>query len=230
MRGYVNSSEIKQIVVFGLIILPMAVLFYENKLNIGHITSVPLFLMLLLMLITRNIEIPIASIRTRKPELLSQHAFMLEKIYSVPVSEELITPKERVFDTKLTINFGGAVIPLLAIIFLLATGPITTSLEIALIITVIAFLSSEIIDGVGIEVPDYIGLVSLPLTFLLSTDSAESVIFISSTTGIIAGCVASLLTLDREKNGSAYISIGGVGSFRAIYIMALIASLLSYYT
>lgn len=230
MRGYVNSSEIKKIVVFGLIILPMAVLFYENKLNIGHITSVPLFLMLLLMLITRNIEIPIASIRTRKPELLSQHAFMLEKIYSVPVSEELITPKERVFDTKLTINFGGAVIPLLAIIFLLATGPITTSLEIALIITVIAFLASEIIDGVGIEVPDYIGLVSLPLTFLLSTDSAESVIFISSTTGIIAGCVASLLTLDREKNGSAYISIGGVGSFRAIYIMALIASLLSYYT
>ncbi|MGD9779288.1 DUF1614 domain-containing protein [Methanomethylovorans sp.] len=230
MRGYVNSSEIKQIVVFGLIILPMAVLFYENKLNIGHITSVPLFLMLLLMLIARNIEIPIASIRTRKPELLSQHAFMLEKIYSVPVSEELITPKERVFDTKLTINFGGAVIPLLAIIFLLATGPITTSLEIALIITVIAFLASEIIDGVGIEVPDYIGLVSLPLTFLLSTDSAESVIFISSTTGIIAGCVASLLTLDREKNGSAYISIGGVGSFRAIYIMALIASLLSYYT
>lgn len=230
MRGYVNSSEIKQIVVFGLIILPMAVLFYENKLNIGNITSVPLFLMLLLMLITKNIEIPIASIRTRKPELLSQHAFMLEKIYSVPVSEELITPKERVFDTKLTINFGGAIIPLLAIIFLLATGPITTSLEIALIITVIAFLASEIIDGVGIEVPDYIGLVSLPLTFLLSTDSAESVIFISSTTGIIAGCVASLLTLDREKNGSAYISIGGVGSFRAIYIMALIASLLSYYT
>ncbi|OPY20366.1 MAG: hypothetical protein A4E24_01292 [Methanomethylovorans sp. PtaU1.Bin093] len=230
MRGYVNSSEIKQIVVFGLVILPMAVLFYENKLNIGHITSVPLFLMLLLMLITRNIEIPIASIRTRKPELLSQHAFVLEKIYSVPVSEELITPKERVFDTKLTINFGGVIIPLLAIIYLLVTGPITTSLEIALIITVIAFLSSEIIDGVGIEVPDYIGLVSLPLTLLLSTGSAESVIFISSIIGIIAGCVASLLTLDREQNGSAYISIGGVGSFRAIYIMALIASLLSYYT
>lgn len=230
MRGHVNSSETKQIVVFGLIILPMAVLCYENKLNIGNITSVPLFLMLLLMLITRNIEIPIASIRTKKPEVLSQHAFVLEKIYSVPVSEELITPKERVFDTKLTINFGGVIIPLLAIIYLLATGPITTSLEIALIITVIAFLASEIIDGVGIEVPDYIGLVSLPLTLLLSTSSIESAIFISSTIGIIAGCVASLLTLDREKNGSAYISIGGVGSFRAIYISALIASLMSYYT
>lgn len=230
MRGHVNSSETKQIVVFGLIILPMAVLCYENKLNIGNITSVPLFLMLLLMLITRNIEIPIASIRTKKPEVLSQHAFVLEKIYSVPVSEELITPKERVFDTKLTINFGGVIIPLLAIIYLLATGPITTSLEIALIITVIAFLASEIIDGVGIEVPDYIGLVSLPLTLLLSTSSIESAIFISSTIGIIAGCVASLLTLDQEKNGSAYISIGGVGSFRAIYISALIASLMSYYT
>jgi uncharacterized membrane protein len=230
MRGYVNRLELKQIAVFGLILLPISILCYENKLNIGHITSVPLFLMLLLMLFTRNIEIPIASIRTRKPELLPQHAFVLEKIYSVPVSEELITPKERVFDTKLTINFGGVIIPLLAIVYLLATEPITTSLEIALIITVITFLASEMIDGVGIEVPDHIGLISLPLTLLLSTDSAESVIFISSTMGILAGCVASLLTLDREKNGSAYISIGGVGSFRAIYVMALIASLTSYYT
>ncbi|WP_367344395.1 DUF1614 domain-containing protein [Methanomethylovorans sp.] len=230
MRGYVNSSEKKQIIVFGLIILPMAVLCYENKLNIGNITSIPLFLMLLLMLITRNIEVPVASIRTKKSELLSQHALVLEKIYSVPVTEEIITPKERVFDTKLTINFGGVVIPLLAIIYLLATGPITTSLEMALIITVIVFLTSEMIDGVGIEVPDFIGLISLPLAFLLSVGNAESVMFVSSITGIIAGCVASLLTLDREQSGSAYISIGGVGSFRAIYIMALISSLMSYYT
>ncbi|MGB3908595.1 MAG: DUF1614 domain-containing protein [Methanomethylovorans sp.] len=230
MRGYVNSSEKKQIIVFGLIILPMTVLCYENKLNIGNITSIPLFLMLLLMLITRNIEVPVASIRTKKSELLSQHALVLEKIYSVPVTEEIITPKERVFDTKLTINFGGVVIPLLAIIYLLATGPITTSLEMALIITVIVFLTSEMIDGVGIEVPDFIGLISLPLAFLLSVGNAESVMFVSSITGIIAGCVASLLTLDREQSGSAYISIGGVGSFRAIYIMALISSLMSYYT
>lgn len=230
MRGHVNRSELKQIAVFGLILLPIAILCYDNKLNIGHITSVPLFLMLLLMLFTRNIEIPIVSIRTRKPELLPQHAFVLEKIYSVPVSEELITPKERVFDTKLTINFGGVIIPLLAIAYLLTKGHIITSLEIALIITVITFLASEMIDGVGIEVPDHIGMISLPLTLLLSIDSAESVIFISSTMGILAGCVASLLTLDREKNGSAYISIGGVGSFRAIYAMALIASLMSYYT
>lgn len=230
MRGYVNRSEIKQITVFGLILLPIALLCYDNRLSIGNISSAPLFLMLLLMVVTRNIEIPIASMRTRKPELLPQYAFMLEKIYSVPVSEELITPKERVFDTKLTINLGGVIVPFLAIIYLLATGPITTSLEIALIITVITFLASEMIDGVGIEIPDYIGLISLPLTLLLSTNGAESVIFISSTIGIVAGCVASLLTLDREKNGSAYISIGGVGSFRAIYVMALIASLTSYYT
>lgn len=230
MRGHVNRSELKQIAVFGLILLPIAILCYENKLNIGYITSVPLFFMLLLMLATRHIEIPIASMRTRKPELLPQHAHILEKIYSVPVAEELITPKERVFDTKLTINFAGMIIPLLAIIYLLMTGPITTSLEIALIITVITFLASEMVDGVGIEIPDYIGIISLPLALLLSPDNAESVVFISSIGGILAGCIASLLTLDREKNGSAYISIGGVGSFRAIYIVVLIASLMSYYT
>lgn len=230
MRGYVNRSELKQIVLFGIILLPTAILCYENKLQIGHITSVPLFVMLFLMLATRNIEIPISSIRTKKPELLPQHALALEKIYSVPISQELLTPKERVFDTKITINFAGVIIPTLAIVYLLLTGPITTSLEIALIITVITFLASEMIDGVGIEVPDYIGLVSLPLVLLLSIENVESVIFISSVVGILAGCIASLLTIDREKNGSAYISIGGVGSFRAIYIITLIASLISYYT
>lgn len=230
MRGYVNRSELKQMVLFGLILLPTAILCYENKIHIGHITSVPLFVMLLLMLATRNIEIPISSIRTRKPELLPQHALALEQIYSVPVSQELITPKERVFDTKITINFAGVIIPTLAIVYLLLTGPITTSLQIALIITVVAFLVSEMIDGVGIEVPEYIGLLSLPLALLLSVENVESVIFVSSVVGILAGSIASLLTIDREKNGSAYISIGGVGTFRAIYIITLIASFISYYT
>ncbi|MBC7086623.1 MAG: DUF1614 domain-containing protein [Methanomethylovorans sp.] len=213
-----------------MILLPTAILCYENKLKIGNITSPQIFLILFLMLITRNVEIPITGIRTRKPELLPQHAFILEKIYSVPVSEELLTPKERVFETKVTINFAGVIIPLLAVTYLLITEPLTISLQIALIITVIAFLSSEMIDGVGIEIPDYIGLISLPLALLLSPANAASIIFTSSILGIIAGCVASLLTLDREKNGSAYISIGGVGSFRAIYIIVLIASFTSYYT
>jgi uncharacterized membrane protein len=230
MRGYVNRSEIKMLATFGLILLPTAILCYENKLKIGNITSLQIFLILFLMLITRNVEIPITGIRTRKPELLPQHAFILEKIYSVPVSEELLTPKERVFETKVTINFAGVIIPLLAVTYLLITEPLTISLQIALIITVIAFLSSEMIDGVGIEIPDYIGLISLPLALLLSPANAASIIFTSSILGIIAGCVASLLTLDREKNGSAYISIGGVGSFRAIYIIVLIASFTSYYT
>jgi len=230
MRGYVNRSELKMIAVFGSILLPIAILCYDNKLNIGPITSFPLFLMLLLMLATRNIEIPITSMRTRKPDILVQHATILEKIYSVPVSEELITPKERVFDTKLTINFAGVIIPLVAVAYLLITGPITESLEIALIITVITFLVSEMVDGVGIEVPDYTGIIALPLALILSPNNADSVIFTSSILGILAGCIASVLTLDKEKNGSAYINIGGAGSFRAVYIMVLISSLVSYYT
>jgi len=230
MRGYVNRAELKMIAIFGSILLPIAILCYENKISIGSITSFPLFVMLLLMLVTRNIEIPITSMRTRKTELLSQNALVLEKIYSVPVSEELITPKERVFYTKFTINFAGVIIPLVAVVYLLITGPITESLEIALIITVITFLASEMIDGVGIEIPDYIGIIAFPLALILSPNNADSVIFTSSILGILAGYIASLLTLDGEKNGSAYISIGGTGSFKAIYVVALISSLISYYT
>ncbi|MBC7086820.1 MAG: hypothetical protein H5T43_10800, partial [Methanomethylovorans sp.] len=69
MRGYVNRSEIKMLATFGLILLPTAILCYENKLKIGNITSPQIFLILFLRLITRNVEIPITGIRTRKPEL-----------------------------------------------------------------------------------------------------------------------------------------------------------------
>jgi uncharacterized membrane protein len=48
--------------------------------------------------------------------------------------------------------------------------------------------------------------------------------------GILLGVIALTVTFNKEKYGSAYLNIGGAGSFKAIYITVLIASLLSYFT
>lgn len=229
MRGYVNRHELKMIVVFGIMLLPIAVLCYENKLSIGNITSIQLFIILMLMLLTYNIEIPIATIRTKKNDYVIQYVYILEKLFSIPLYEDINTSKERIFNTKITVNMAGAIIPLLATLYILYAGNIVMSIQIALIITVITFLVSEMIDGVGMKIPIVTGLCSVPFAILLDPNNAASVVFTSSILGIIMGSIASLLTLNKEKNGSAYLSIGGVGSFPAIYVTIIVASLISYY-
>lgn len=232
MRGHVNSTEIKMIAVYVTILLPIAVLCYENKLSIGNINSIYLFIVLLLMLLTYNIEIPLVDIKTKKEEKLIHYSLLLEKLFSIPIYKDLNTSKKRIFNTKISINMAGAFIPFLVILYIISKdysqSYMVTSLQITLIITALVFLVSDMIDGVGIIIPKATGLVSIPLALILNPNAAANIIFISSTLGIIIGSIASILKIDREKNGSAYLSIGGVGTFQAIYISIIVASLISY--
>jgi uncharacterized membrane protein len=150
-------------------------------------------------------------------------------MYGVSVLQEVAHEKRRIFDTTITLNLGGFIIPLLMVLYLLFTQPDTTAFEIMLIIVLFVSLFAEMVSGVGIVVPDYFGLISIPFALILSPHNAAAVIFISSTGGILIGIIAALLTFNKEKKGSAYINLGGAGSFKAIYVTALIASLISYF-
>jgi len=217
-------------VIFGLVLLPITSLCYHKTLSLGSISSLPLFLLLLIILVTSNIEIPVSTIRTKKPEHLTRDALALEEIYGVPVLKELASEKKRAFDTVITLNLGGFIIPSLTLLYLLFTNPDTAAFEVMLIMVVVVSLLAEMVSGVGIVIPDYVGLVSIPFALILSPQNAAFVIFISSTGGILIGITAALLTFNREKKGSAYINLGGAGSFKAVYFTALIASLISYFT
>lgn len=230
MRGYINRSEVKTFAIFGTTLLAISVLCYQSKLSIGNISSLPLFLLLLLMLGTNNLEIPVKTVRTKKIKSIFNNANILERIFSVPVLKELESNKELVFNTRLTLNFGGFVIPALMVIYLLYTQFNIASIEITLVMLVSTILLAEMVDGVSIVIPDYTGLISVPLVLILTPENAASVIFVSSISGILIGTIISFLTIDREKNGSAYINFGGAGSFKAIYTITLIASLISYFS
>ncbi|MFP4655158.1 MAG: DUF1614 domain-containing protein [Methanohalobium sp.] len=229
MRGYINKSEIKTFAIFGMTLLAISVLCYQGRLSIGNISSLPLFVLLLLMLGTNNLDIPFKTVRTKKMKSVFNNANILEWIYSVPILKELENNKELVFNTRLTFNLGGFVIPALMVIYLLYTQFNLAAIEITLVMLLSTVLLAEMIDGVGIVIPEYTGLISIPLALILAPENAAPVIFVSSITGILIGLVISYLTIDREKTGSAYINFGGAGSFKAIYTITLIASLISYF-
>ena len=229
MRGYLSKSDIRMYAIFGLLLLPIASLCYHGNLSLGTISSLPLFFLLLIMLATSRIEIPFTKIRTKKPEHLTRDALALEDIYGIPVLNELTVEKRQAFDTIITLNLGGFIIPVLTLLYLLITQPDTSALEVMLIMIVAVSLLAEMISGIGIVVPDYIGLISIPFALILAPQNTAIVVFVSSVGGILIGSCTTLITFDREKKGSAYINLGGIGGFKAIYVSALAASIISYF-
>ena len=229
MIRYLNRSDIPIYSIFGLTLLPMAILCYQGRLSLGSISPIPLFLLLLAILFSSKIEIPIKKIRTIKSENLAGDARGLEQAYGVPVQEELKGHQRRTFDTIITLNLGGFIIPTITIAYLLFTGPVTSALEIMLIMIVATSLLAEMVNGIGITVPDHIWIIAVPFAFLLSPNNAPMIIFISSIGGILIGTIVTLIRFNKEEKGSAYINLGGVGSIKAIYTSAMVASLISYF-
>lgn len=229
MRGFTNSSEIRIYAAFVLILLPTAALCYKGELVLGTIGSIPLMIILFAMLTGSVIEIPFAKIRSKKPEQLFKYAPILEEIYSVPIIEELNIGKQRVFDTTITLNLGGAVIPALAVLYLLLTQPNNTALEIMLIVILAVTMLTEVMGGVGTLINEYIGLIALPFALIVAPENAATVTFIAGVGGIIIGNTISIAAFNKERTGSAFLSIGGAGSFKSIYVTTIIASLISYF-
>lgn len=229
MRGYTNSSEIRMYAAFVLILLPTAALCYKGQLSLGTIGPIPLIIILFAILAGSLIEIPFAKIRSKKPEQLFKYAPVLEDIYSVPVVRELPIGNQRVFDTTLTTNLGGAVIPALVILYLLLTQPNNTALEIMLIVIVAVTLLSEMMGGVGTIIHEYIGIIALPFALIVEPENAALIMFIAGIGGILIGNTISVATFNKERTGSAFVSIGGAGSFRSIYVTTIVATLISYF-
>ncbi|UGV41389.1 DUF1614 domain-containing protein [Methanococcoides orientis] len=229
MRGYINKSEMRMFLIFGAILLPMAFLCFQQELSLGIISSYPLFIILVLMILGANIELPVSTIRTKKTQDLQRDAATLEEVYSVPLVKDISSSMKLAFDTVITLNVGGFIIPFAVMLFLIVFQPDFVGLEIMLIMIVAATLLSDFVNGIGIVMPDYIGLIAVPLALIFAPENAASVIFVSGIGGILLGNITGLLMFDKENKGSAFINLGGVGSFKAVYVTALVAALISWF-
>lgn len=232
MRKIVNKPQVKPLVFFGLLLIPTVFLCCEKIFDEGSV----FFIVLLVMLLTSIIEIPIYMVRTKKPEYSEKEARCIGAIYGVPIVEEMQTDTEKRYKTRITLNMGGFIIPLFFSFYLLLSFDMESHLlpllEVTmstLLMTLISYMLSEVKGGIGILVPNYVGIFAIPLGLLLApsglplAEIAELLIFAPAIFGILLGMLITLITLPREEVGSAFFNIGGIGSFYTIYIISFLA-------
>ncbi len=138
-------------------------------------------------------------------------------------------PRSPTHQTVLAVNVGGAVIPVCLCIYLMANIPFGLYLPALVgLVTLVVNRLARPVKGLGIAVPGLIPpLVAALGAYLLCPSYLRApCAYIASTLGILLG--ADLLKLrEIPKLGAPVASIGGAGTFDAIFFGGIIAVLLS---
>ena len=130
--------------------------------------------------------------------------------------------------TMIAVNVGGAVIPTVMSIYLLARydlwlrGTVATAL-VALVI----HWWADPVPGVGIAVPVFApALVTAVVALVLARERAAPLAYVAGSLGTLIG--ADLTNLDRIPGlGAPVASIGGAGTFDGIFLTGILAVLLA---
>jgi uncharacterized membrane protein len=131
--------------------------------------------------------------------------------------------------TLLAVNLGGCVIPVGLCLYLLARQLVNPFdlLPALLVVTVISYVFSRPIAGIGIGMPVLIAPVAAVLMALvLEPANAAPLAFTSGVLGVLLG--PDILRIpDIRKMGVRFASIGGGGSFDGVFLTGIIAVLLA---
>lgn len=132
--------------------------------------------------------------------------------------------------TLLTVNVGGAIVPVLLCIYVLWHRP--SALVAALIgtalVAVVVHLVARPIRGLGIATPLFIPpLAAVVVAYLFAAVGDVSMVaYISGVIGTLVG--ADLANLGKLRDlGAPVVSIGGAGTFDGIFLTGIVAALLS---
>jgi uncharacterized membrane protein len=141
--------------------------------------------------------------------------------YVVPMVQDLPS-------TVIAINVGGAVIPTIMSLYLLAARQLWVLGAIATtIVAVILHWLSDPVPGVGIAVPVFFpAVVTAVVSLLLSRANAAPLAYIGGSMGTLIG--ADLTNFDKVAGlGAPVASIGGAGTFDGIFLTGILAVLLA---
>lgn len=180
-------------------------------------------LFLFISLVGSAINIPLRRIVTGRPSVAVRYVYYMGMPYPVP------TVESRASEMLLSINFGGAVMPLILSLYLLITNvpALTSSLVAVFIVAVVVFIIARPVKGLGIVTPMFIPpLIAAFAGILLGGSYAPVVAYVGGTVGTLIG--ADLLHLNAVKNlGAASVSIGGAGTFDGVFLTGLLAAILA---
>jgi len=130
--------------------------------------------------------------------------------------------------TIVAVNVGGAVIPSVISLYLLAKRQLWIEgiLAIAAIAAVCHWLADPV-PGLGIAMPIFVPVaITTIVALLLSRAEAAPLAYIGGSLGTLIG--ADLLNLDKVNGlGAPVASIGGAGTFDGIFLTGIMAVLLA---
>ena len=178
------------------------------------------FAVLLLSLVGSYFNIPVAEFPGKRV-VLPAEIVVFGIHYLVPVVEN--RP-----GTVLAVNVGGAVVPTLLSLYLLARRRLYwRSLVGTAVVAAVCYAVARPIPGMGIVVPAFVPpLATLIVALALSRTQAAPLAYLCGTLGTLIG--ADLLNLGRIVSlGAPIVSIGGAGTFDGIFVTGLVAVLLA---
>jgi uncharacterized membrane protein len=191
-----------------------------------------MLLLVLFALLIVLVEVRVLTYAYRKVGVHPRYAFavLLLSLVGSLVNIELFTmpPAAGARPTVVMLNVGGALIPILVSIYLLArTGMVARMAIGTAIIAVIVYNLAEIVPGLGIRVPMIAPpLIAASVALILAFRRAPPLAYVAGSMGTLIG--ADLLNLTRvARIGAPVVSIGGAGTFDGVFLTGLIAGLLA---
>jgi uncharacterized membrane protein len=130
--------------------------------------------------------------------------------------------------TVIAVNVGGALIPTVMSIYLVAKHQLwRTGLFATACVAAVCHLLADPVPGVGIALPLLVPAITTAIVaLLLSRQYAAPVAYISGSLGTLIG--ADLLNLDKLQGlGAPVASIGGAGTFDGVFLTGIAAVLIA---
>jgi uncharacterized membrane protein len=216
--------------------------------------SFPFFSILLGLLVFLIVLIEVSAVRQayRYLGIGSRTAFLLliasliGSYFNIPVTElpdqQIISGREiDVFGmryvvpvvvdwpgTVVAVNVGGAIVPTLTSIYLLAKNHIWLRGAVAIAcVAAVSYALARPVPGLGIALPIFAPVIATALiALLLSRTLAAALAYVGGSLGTLIG--ADLLNLDKIQGlGAPIASIGGAGTFDGIFVTGLLAVLIA---
>jgi uncharacterized membrane protein len=206
----------------ALVMLPLLILgmIGEAFMRLGISPSL-IFWLLILTLVGSLVNLPIYRFENRE--------MVGEQVVSYFGMRYRVPRLEREQATILAVNVGGGLIPVALSGYLISQINFGLSLPILLaVVTVVVNRLARPVRGMGIGVPGLVPplVAALGAYLLCPMELRAPCAYIASTMGILIG--ADLLNLGRIRQlGAPVASIGGAGTFDAIFLSGIIAVLLS---
>jgi uncharacterized membrane protein len=130
--------------------------------------------------------------------------------------------------TVIAVNVGGALIPTVMSLWLLARHRLWgRGLAATAVVAVVCYLLANPMPGIGITLPVFVPAAAAALAaIVLSRERAAVLAYVAGSLGTLIG--ADLANLDKIRGlGAAVASIGGAGTFDGIFIAGIVAVLIA---